>query len=130
MPPAVREPRPTTGEPGQGSADALARLPESTQKQPRRCGMDEIAGTYQTVYGPLVCKAGNSGLNCCNGPRCERKAKLALDESGQNMTGTWSYPNGKQGQLTFPVSSQCALQSGRWSDAGKSPNRPWTVGRR
>jgi TPR repeat protein len=130
MPPAVRAPRPSRGEAAQGFPNPLALLPESTQANHRRCAVEEIAGTYQTVYGPLVCRAGNGGLECCYGSRCEKKAKLTLDQSGQNMVGSWRYPDGRQGPLTFPVSSQCALQSGRWGDAGKNPSRPWTVGRR
>jgi len=129
-PPAAAAPRPSAGKPAQGSPDALARLPEPPQTPHKRCALDAIAGTYQTVYGPLVCKPGNGGLDCCYGPRCERKANLTLDESGQNMLGTWRYPDGKHGPLTFPLSPDCALRSGRWGDAGKNPDRAWTVGRR
>jgi hypothetical protein len=128
--PAPREPRSTADQPAQGSADALARLPESTHTHRRRCTLDEIAGTYQTIYGPLVCKVNAGALDCCYGSRCEKKAKLTLDQSGQNTVGTWRYPDGQRGQVTFPVSSQCALQSGRWGSAGQNLNRAWSVGRR
>ena len=75
-------------------------------------------------------KRATTGWIAAMAPAVREKRSLRLDSSGQNLAGTWRYPDGRQGPLTFPVSSQCALQSGRWGDAGKNPNRPWTVGRR
>jgi hypothetical protein len=108
----------------------VAKPPPNSAAPRQRCTLEQIAGTYQTAYGPLVCKPADGALDCCYGPRCEKKAKLAFDESGQNMVGTWSYPDGQHGPITFPVSFHCALQSGRWGTAGQHLNRAWTVGRR
>lgn len=108
----------------------VAKPPPDSAAPRQRCTLEQIAGTYQTAYGPLVCKPADGALDCCYGPRCEKKAKLAFDESGQNMVGTWSYPDGQHGPITFPVSFHCALQSGRWGTAGQHLNRAWTVGRR
>jgi hypothetical protein len=100
---------------------ALPSRPPDREAPVNYCALDQIAGTYRSSHGPLVCKPVENGLDCCYGSRCEKTAKLAFDQSGQNMVGTWRYPNGTNGLVTFPVSSQCALQSGRWGNAGQSP---------
>ena len=107
---------------------SVASAPPPDPPAPReRCSLDAIAGTYKTSHGPLVCKAAGAGLQCCYGGACERRVELAFDESDGNLVGTWIYPNGTWGPVIFPISSQCALQSGRWGSAGRNPDRAWGV---
>jgi hypothetical protein len=130
-PPVPGAPSPSAGPagsltPSTASATATATAPDP--RTPReRCALDAIAGTYKTTHGPLVCKPAGASLQCCYGSACERKVELALDETGDTLVGTWVYPNGTRGPVRFPVSPQCALQSGRWGTAGRSPDRVWGV---
>jgi hypothetical protein len=93
----------------------------------KRCTLDELAGTYRTSYGPLVCKRAAGDMQCCYGNLCERTVALAFDDTGRNLVGSWRYPNGTHGPVTFPVSPECLLESGRWSPAGRAPDRIWPV---
>jgi hypothetical protein len=66
--------------------------------------MEKIAGNYRTGQGPLKCEpAKGDGLECTWGRN--RKVRLAFDEAGENLVGTWSFPNnGAHGPVIFPVS--------------------------
>lgn len=114
--------------PQRAPSPPASRAPADSGAPRTRCALENLTGTYRTAFGSLVCKeAADGGLECCYGSRCANTAKLAFDESGQNMVGTWRYPNGTSGPVTFPISPQCDLQSGRWGNAGRTPERSWAV---
>ncbi|MCU7842479.1 MAG: hypothetical protein KZQ93_01415 [Candidatus Thiodiazotropha sp. (ex Monitilora ramsayi)] len=91
-----------------------------------RCTVEEIAGSYRTGYGQMVCEVSEGGLACCYGGRCKKKARLALDESGRNLEGTWNDTR-REGTVRFPLSSECELESGRWKPSDRKAYGVWRV---
>jgi len=95
--------------------------PEPLPEQPaRQCALGEIAGTYNTGLGIMVCEPVEGGLDCCYSNQCRKKVELTFDESGQNLEGTWD-DSRKKGPVIFPVSNQCDLKTGKWNVEGR-PN--------
>lgn len=92
----------------------------------RRCTAKEIAGSYRTGYGQMVCEVSEVGLDCCYGGRCDKKARLALDESGRNLEGTWDDTR-REGTVRFPLSAECELESGRWKLSDRNAYGVWRV---
>ncbi len=93
----------------------------------RKCNPEDVAGGYWTSRGPLICTAGADKLNCCYDNTCRNNVELTFDASGRNLEGIWKYPTGVSGPVIFPVSEECELESGKWSNAGKEPRAPWRI---
>jgi hypothetical protein len=92
------------------------------------CGLEQIAGTYQSRYGEMTCRAKDEHLHCCyawSGERCRKWLELALHAEAPLLRGTWEYANGTTGNAEFGVGDQCAMESGRWGY--EKPTKGWAV---
>jgi hypothetical protein len=118
---------PEVGPPPSPARSPTAAPPADPLPPREACSLDRVAGTYQTTYGRLACTVRGGALDCCYGAACEKLATLRFDGAQQNMVGTWRYPDGTHGAVTFPVSSQCTLQLGQWSHAGRTVQHRWPV---
>lgn len=95
------------------------------------CTVDEIAGTYQTSFGALECRAGGAGLDCCygySGDECTSAVMLKLSPGKPLLTGEWTYYNGTSGVIQFGLTDDCSLSDGLWGD--KTLNSVWGVSAR
>jgi hypothetical protein len=99
---------------------------EGKTESGRRCTLEEVAGTYRTGYGSLVCNMSEGALDCCYGGGCLKKARLTLDETGRNLEGSWDDTR-RNGTVSFPLSPQCELESGRWKPADREAFGVWRV---
>ncbi len=130
------EPAPARADPSPPTTRVAANRPAAAQPSaappaaPRTpaCTLDQIAGTYDSQYGVVVCAPGNDELSCCYGPgACEKTLQLRLAADGRSLNGVWRYRSGERGPAYFGLTSSCALDHGRWG-TGRAADKPWMMG--
>jgi len=133
---AAPAPAPARADPSPPKTRVAANRPAAAQPSaapkaaPRTpaCTLDQIAGTYDSQYGVVVCAPGNDELSCCYGPgACEKTLQLRLAAGGRSLSGVWRYRSGEQGPAYFGLTSSCALDHGRWG-TGRAADKPWMMG--
>lgn len=90
------------------------------------CTLDQLAGDYETRYGPMTCQPEASQLRCCYGGNCSNDMELELDASANKLVGTWR-EGGSTGPIVFGIDNSCSIASGLWAYAGNEPSGNWQV---
>jgi len=102
------------------------------QKTLAPCTADEIAGTYDSGYGPIACTANGTSLSCRYGENLSKLLELELQRDG-SLRGTWDWKPGnrenrERGSAQFEVTGFCELGNGFWG-YGSRPTNSWSVGK-
>lgn len=94
------------------------------------CTLEQLAGTYQSAYGKMECKAAAGQLECCYGNirACDKKLALKLASQGSQLTGQWIEGSGQSGAARFAVTQDCSVDNGFWGN-GRRATSPWSVSR-
>lgn len=94
------------------------------------CTLEQLAGTYQSAYGKMECKAAAGQLECCYGNirACDKKLALKLASRGSQLTGQWIEGSGQSGAARFAVTQDCSVDNGFWGN-GRRATSPWSVSR-
>ena len=91
------------------------------------CTLEQLAGTYQSAYGKMECKAAAGQLECCYGNirACDKKLALKLASRGSQLTGQWIEGSGQSGAARFAVTQDCSVDNGFWGN-GRRATSPWS----
>ncbi|MEQ8690945.1 MAG: hypothetical protein RIC89_08955 [Pseudomonadales bacterium] len=94
------------------------------------CTLEQLAGSYQSAYGKMECKAAAGQLECCYGNirACDKKLALKLASRGNQLTGQWIEGSGQSGAARFAVTQDCSVDNGFWGN-GRRATSPWSVSR-
>jgi hypothetical protein len=92
------------------------------------CTANEIAGMYDSKYGPIQCTASGTTLRCLYGDRLSKSLNLELKKNGTLLDGIWKWEpeTGQSGSVQFDVTKTCGLGNGRWR-YGFRPWNSWPV---
>jgi peptidoglycan hydrolase-like protein with peptidoglycan-binding domain len=94
------------------------------------CTLEQLAGSYQSAYGEMQCKATAGQIECCYGDirTCDKKLALKLASRGNELIGRWIEGSGQSGAARFAVTQDCSVDDGFWGNSRRATS-PWSVSR-
>jgi hypothetical protein len=136
MPPELRAKLQSAG---YGHLSNPASSPPASQPQARTldhpsegpCTAEQIAGTYRSIAGDIICKPVGSHLECCyGGASCQKMLHLGVTPNGRSLSGEWEHRGRQKGPAEFALTGNCELSHGRWGFAANRMNHWRVVGRK